>query len=80
MNKERELEAATKPKWISVEDDKPQETGRYWCYVEEIGCLGFSHYQWNCAFTKTETGGYFTTESGSKVTHWQPLSPPPEVK
>ena len=61
--------------WISTEDRLPEETGRYWCYVNEIGALGSSNYQWNVCFN--EYANMFHTEEGGKVTHWQELPPPP---
>lgn len=63
----------SKDKWISVEDELPEEIGRYWCYLEEQNDLGKSHYQWNCGFN----GDVFSPDVGSKVTHWQPLPTPP---
>lgn len=36
--------------WIPVSERKPEESGRYWCYVEEQNDLGKSHYQWNCSW------------------------------
>lgn len=36
--------------WIPVSERMPEESGRYWCYVEEQNSLGKSHYQWNCSW------------------------------
>lgn len=39
-------EPATVPgKWIPVSERLPEDSGRYWCYVEEQNDLGKSHYQ-----------------------------------
>ena len=44
-------EPATVPgKWIPVSERLPEDSGRYWCYVEEQNDLGKSHYQWNCSW------------------------------
>jgi|ERR1044072_2708636 hypothetical protein len=64
--------------WISVTDQLPTESGRYWCYVKELTDLGFSYFQWNCAYNANE--GRFsdsTLTNGENVTHWRPLPPPP---
>lgn len=66
-------------KWISVEDELPKESGRYWCYVEHQTDLGLSHFQWNCSYneiSKTFSDRYLT--DGERVTHWQPLPKAPK--
>ena len=70
------LDKARKEKWISV-DDKPKESGRYWCYVAEINDLGLSHYQWNCAYNK-EDNQWSSNAMVKTVTHWMPLPEPPK--
>ena len=65
--------------WISVSERMPEESGRYWCYVEEQNSLGKSHYQWNCSWN----GEAWSDKALSgRVTHWMPLpaSPQQEVK
>lgn len=72
------LDADLTPEWISVDDELPEEGGRYWCYVEEINSLGVSHYQWNCAYNEVEqrwSDG--AMKCGDTVTHWMPLPHPP---
>jgi len=65
-------------KWISVEEELPEDGGRYWCYVEHQTDLGLSHFQWNCSYnetTKTFSDRYLI--DGERVTHWQPLPSSP---
>ena len=38
-------------KWKNVNDELPKESGRYWCYVEDMDDLGTGYYQSNCGFT-----------------------------
>lgn len=64
-------------KWIAVEETPPAESGRYWCYVEEVDDLGISHYQWNCAYSANDNRWSDKALSG-RVTHWQNLPSPPK--
>lgn len=66
---------ATPDTWIPVSDRMPEESGRYWCYVEEQNSLGKSHYQWNCSWN-----GEVWSEKAltGRVTHWMPLPAPPQ--
>ena len=68
---------ATVPgKWIPVSERKPEESGRYWCYVEEQNDLGKSHYQWNCSWNGERW--WVESENGGIVTHWIPLPAVPQ--
>ncbi|HEC2570644.1 TPA: DUF551 domain-containing protein [Raoultella ornithinolytica] len=71
---------ATVPgKWIPVSEQMPEDSGRYWCYVEEQNDLGKSHYQWNCSWNGDRW--WVESEGGGIVTHWMPLpAAPQEVK
>lgn len=73
-------EPATVPgKWIPVSERMPEDSGRYWCYVEEQNDLGKSHYQWNCSWNGDRW--WVESEGGGIVTHWMPLpAAPQEVK
>jgi len=65
--------------WISVNDQLPAESGRYWCYVEEVTDLGRGYFQWNCAYN--QNGKFFTDKSlinGERITHWRPLPEAPK--
>lgn len=65
--------------WVSVSERMPEESGRYWCYVEEQNSLGKSHYQWNCSWN----GEVWSDKALSgRVTHRMPLpaAPQQEVK
>jgi hypothetical protein len=62
--------------WIPVSERLPEESGRYWCYVEELNDLGIAHYQWN--FSYDDQKERFNTNFGDRVTHWMPLPPPPQ--
>lgn len=60
--------------WIPVSERMPEESGRYWCYVEEQNSLGKSHYQWNCSWN----GQAWSDKALSgRVTHWMPLPAAP---
>ncbi|HFE8995022.1 TPA: DUF551 domain-containing protein [Raoultella ornithinolytica] len=64
------------PGWIPVSERMPEESGRYWCYVEEQNSLGKSHYQWNCSWNGERW--WVENESGGVVTHWMPLPAAPQ--
>ncbi len=65
--------------WIPVSERLPEDSGRYWCYVEEQNDLGKSHYQWNCSWNGDRW--WVESEGGGIVTHWMPLkAAPQEVK
>nr|WP_227502531.1 DUF551 domain-containing protein [Klebsiella pneumoniae] len=65
-------EPSTVPgKWIPVSERMPEDSGRYWCYVEEQNDLGKSHYQWNCSWNGDRW--WVESEGGGIVTHWMPL-------
>jgi hypothetical protein len=67
------------PDWISVDNALPDEGGRYWCYVEELTDLGFSYFQWNCAYNEREkTFSDSTFKDGERVIFWAPLPNPPK--
>ena len=70
-------EPATVPgKWIPVSERMPEDSGRYWCYVEEQNDLGKSHYQWNCSWNGDQW--WVESENGGIVTHWMPLTASPQ--
>lgn len=74
------IEPATVPgKWIPVSERMPEDSGRYWCYMEEQNNLGKSHYQWNCSWNGDRW--WVESEGGGIVTHWMPMpTAPQEVK
>ena len=61
--------------WIKCSDSIPEDSGRYWCYVEEQNSLGKSHYQWNCSWNGER---WSEKDLTGKVTHWMPLPEPPK--
>lgn len=61
--------------WIPV-SSPPKEGGRYWCYCEEVGCLGTSYFQWNCSYNPSD-GCFSDNCNYIKVTHWMPLPTAP---
>ena len=68
---------ATVPgKWIPVSERLPEDSGRYWCYVEEQNDLGKSHYQWNCSWNGDRW--WVESEGGGIVTYWMPLPAAPQ--
>ncbi|HBX5243020.1 TPA: DUF551 domain-containing protein [Klebsiella pneumoniae] len=70
-------EPATVPgKWIPVSERLPEDSGRYWCYVEEQNDLGKSHYQWNCSWNGDRW--WVESEGVGIVTHWMPLPAAPQ--
>lgn len=62
--------------WVACSERMPEESGRYWCYVEEQNDLGKSHYQWNCAWNGKRW--WVEHKGGGRVTHWQLLPSPPQ--
>jgi hypothetical protein len=73
--------AGEKDDWISVEDQLPTEGGRYWCYIQELTDLGFSYFQWNCAYNANERRfSDSNLTNGENVTHWRKLPDPPKRK
>ncbi|HGO4255466.1 TPA: DUF551 domain-containing protein, partial [Klebsiella pneumoniae] len=68
--------ATAQGKWIPVSERMPEDSGRYWCYVEEQNDLGKSHYQWNCSWNGDRW--WVESEGGGIVTHWMPLPNPPK--
>lgn len=73
----REYANQLRKEWISVEEHLPKDSGRYWCYVEDVNCLSRSYFQWNCAFCDTTKAWTDRTKS-MVVTHWIPLPTPPQ--
>ncbi|GKJ67564.1 DUF551 domain-containing protein [Klebsiella pneumoniae] len=63
-------------KWIPVSERLPEDSGRYWCYVEEQNDLGKSHYQWNYSWNGDRW--WVESEGGGIVTHWMPLPAAPQ--
>lgn len=61
--------------WVDCSERMPEESGRYWCYVEEQNSLGKSCYQWNCSWNGDVWGGEMMY---GRVTHWQPLPAAPQ--
>lgn len=65
--------------WVHVNDRLPAEGGRYWCYIEENGESGVSHFQWNCYYDPNDKE-FRDQFIKMLVTHWQPLlSTPKEI-
>lgn len=65
--------------WISVNDQLPSESGRYWCYVEHLTDLGFSYFQWNCDYNaQLKRFSDMTLKDGQNVTHWRDLPAGPK--
>lgn len=63
--------------WRDAKTTPPKESGRYWCMVEELSDLGFSKFQWNCAYNEQQK----TWSDGKdffNVTHWTQLAPTPK--
>jgi hypothetical protein len=72
-------ESGEKDDWISVEYRLPEESGRYWCYVQHLTDLGFSYFQWNCDYNaQLQRFSDMTLKDGEKITHWRPLPSPPK--
>lgn len=81
INTERESAAGREDDWIDVNDSLPEESGRYWCYVEHLGDLGFSYFQWNCDYnSQLQRFSDMTLKNGERITHWRPLAKPPKFK
>lgn len=81
INTERESAAGREDDWIDVNDSLPEESGRYWCYIEHLGDLGFSYFQWNCDYnSQLQRFSDMTLKNGERITHWRPLAKPPKFK
>lgn len=63
--------------WNDVTKVLPGDHGRYWVYVEEIGELGLSHFEWNCSYDP-ETKVFSDNHQRMNVTHWTELMGSPE--
>jgi hypothetical protein len=55
-------------KWISVSEQKPEQSGTYIIYDSD-GIMSTAYYH--------KSTGYFVNKSDATVTHWQPLPTPP---
>lgn len=75
LNAEPVSQPYTLPQWIPCSERMPEESGRYWCYVEEQNSLGKSHYQWNCSWNGDVWSDKALT---GRVTHWMPLPAAPQ--
>lgn len=75
----RELEAATKPKWVSVDDELPAKSGQY---LVKVPNSPFNRNgQAVSEFSKLSNPNFgYDRIHMDRVTHWQPLPPAPEVK
>ncbi|MDC7948800.1 DUF551 domain-containing protein [Enterobacter kobei] len=62
--------------WVDCSERMPEQSGRYWCYVEEQNDLGKSHYEWNCSWNGDRW--WVESENGGRVTHWMPLPAAPQ--
>lgn len=81
INTERESAAGREDDWIDVNDSLPEESGRYWCYIEQLTDLGFSYFQWNCDYnSQLQRFSDMTLKNGERITHWRPLAKPPKFK
>ncbi len=67
------LEAATKPKWVISDDEKPT-FGSEVLVIDADGTKTVGYWS---------MGGFWVLDSefmNVEITHWQPLPPAPEVK
>lgn len=75
----RELEAATKPKWVSVSDRLPEHDGQYLVKVPNSAFNPAGQSVSDFSQRVSPNFQYDRIHIDS-VTHWQPLPTPPEVK
>ena len=63
---------AQRPKWISVEERLPEESGKYIVCTRKkaVYCTAFRFFHGK---------GYFATDKTTHITHWMPMPEPPEV-
>lgn len=81
----RELEAATKPKWVSVSDRLPEHDGVKGCSLGSsvIVDIYADGERWINCYYNFDAEMWFDTDLSmpvDSVTHWQPTPPAPEVK
>ncbi len=70
----RELEAATKPKWVSVDEQLPEL---------KVRVLAFDFNGFGTVSARLGSAGWYlegVLDNHCNVTHWQPLPPDPEAK
>jgi len=63
-----------KKKWKST-NTNPPESGRYWCYIEEVTENGKSYFQWNCSYNINENRWNIDKleHLGGSVLYWTEL-------
>jgi hypothetical protein len=67
--------------WTSVDEQLPNESGRYWCYVKHLTDIGTSYFQWNCDYNaQLRRFSDMTLTDGEQITHWRILPAAPRVK
>ena len=70
------------PRWISVEERLPEESGRYIVLRKSGDCLNCCYEKerdsWGVLIDMGEAGALWVAYNG--VTHWMPLPEPPEVE
>ena len=71
-----------RPRWISVEERLPEESGRYIVLRKSGDCLDCCYEKerdsWGVLIDMGEAGALWVAYNG--VTHWMPLPEPPEVE
>lgn len=73
-----ELEAATRP--IPVTERLPDDGVRVIVFDTTLERVGIARHVAQVPQWATDDGVFYHNDSYGWITHWQPLSPPPEVK
>lgn len=71
LESERDAALAKVPKWISVKERLPEESGKYIVCTRKkaVYCTAFRFFHGK---------GYFATDSTTHITHWMPMPEPPK--
>jgi hypothetical protein len=65
-----------KQEWVSVEDRKPSESGKYIVCSQKGSVYQTKYY----LYPENKGGHWGQKDKGKNITHWMPLPEPPKIK